>query len=241
MHEDIEKDSSLVSIIIPTLNEERSIQQTLEALALVKGNVEVIVADGGSYDSTMDVARRNFARVIRSERGRGIQMHSGAAVARGQALLFLHADTTPPPEVAALIVEALKGDALTVGGNFDIRFDGSSLAARFLTWLYPRLEQLGLCYGDSGIFVRASAYKEIGGFKPLPIFEDLDLVRRLKRVGRMDHLPVAVLTSSRRFEGRSFAFTFARWSILQTLYWLGISPRILIQLYAPVRNARVRN
>ena len=241
MNEGTEKEWPLVSIIIPTFNEERYIQKTLEAVGRVQGNIEVIVADGGSDDTTVDIAHQNCARVITSDRGRGIQMHSGASMACGQALLFLHADTTPPPEAAALIVEVFAGDVLTVGGNFDIRFDGNGPAARFLTWLYPKLGQLGLCYGDSGIFVRASSYKKIGGFNPFPIFEDLDLVRRLKQEGRMNHLPVAVVTSSRRFEGRSFALTFARWSILQTLYLLGMSPRVLNQLYAPVRGGRMRD
>jgi GT2 family glycosyltransferase len=125
-----------------------------------------------------------------------------------------------------------------VGGNFRLRFDGAKRAARFLTWLYPQLRKLGLAYGDSGIFVRAAAYREIGGFKPFPIFEDLDLVRRLKRVGRVAHLPATVVTSSRRFEGRSFPLTFTRWAILQVLYWLGVHPRTLARLYAPIRRAR---
>jgi GT2 family glycosyltransferase len=93
-----------------------------------------------------------------------------------------------------------------------------------------------LCYGDSAIFVRARVYREAGGFKPFPIFEDLDLVRRLRARGRLVHLSAQVVTSSRRFEGRSFARTFARWSFLQALYWLGVSPHTLDRLYAPVRR-----
>jgi GT2 family glycosyltransferase len=162
-------------------------------------------------------------------------MHRGAGAARAEVLLFLHADTTAPPDAAERIIEALARDAEAVGGNFEIRFDGERRAARFLTWLYPQLRRLGLSYGDSGIFVRASVYKEVGGFEPFPIFEDLDLVRRLKRRGRLIHLPTPVVTSSRRFEGRSFALTFARWSILQMLYWIGVHPRRLARLYAPVR------
>jgi GT2 family glycosyltransferase len=168
-------------------------------------------------------------------------MDRGARVARGEALLFLHADTTIPRDAALRIIEALAGDAEAVGGNFSIRFDGERRAARFLTWLYPQLRRLGLCYGDSGIFVRASVYEQVGGFKPFPIFEDLDFTQRLKQHGRIVHLPVAVVTSSRRFEGRSFALTFARWAILQALYWVGVHPRLLNRLYAPVRSSRARN
>jgi rSAM/selenodomain-associated transferase 2 len=232
-----------LSIIIPTLNEARSIGATLETVApALKGNlIEVIVVDGGSTDMTALIAREKGAHVITSERGRGLQMHRGACVARGEALLFLHADTAAPPDVAELITEALARAPGAVGGNFSIRFDGERRAARFLTWLYPQLRKLGLCYGDSGIFVRASVYERVGGFKPFPIFEDLDFARRLKRHGRMVHLPVAVVTSSRRFEGRSFALTFTRWAILQALYWAGVHPRLLNRLYAPVRSSRTRN
>ena len=95
-----------------------------------------------------------------------------------------------------------------------------------MTWLYPKLAKIALSYGDSGIFVRASVYEEIGGFKPFPIFEDVDLVSRLKRCGRMIHLPLAVVTLSRRFEKSSFALTFARWAVMQGIYWIGIPLRL---------------
>jgi rSAM/selenodomain-associated transferase 2 len=230
-----------LSIIIPTLNEAHSIQKSLEAVVRIHGHIEIIIVDGGSDDHTTEIARQSGALVITSERGRGLQMNSGARVARGDALLFLHADTIPPPDAAERIAEVFARDAAALGGNFAIRFDSDKRSARFMTWLYPRLGKAGLCYGDSGIFVRASAYTEIGGFKPIPLFEDLDFARRLKKCGGLIHLPGAVVTSSRRFEGRSFVRTFARWSILQGLYWLGISPRVLSRHYLPVRSARARD
>jgi len=239
--ESAESERPALSVIIPTLNEAESIRATLRGLAHMRDSIEVIVVDGGSGDLTTEIARQDGAQVIMSERGRGLQMHRGACAARGEVLLFLHADTTAAPDAAERIAEALARDVATIGGNFDIRFDGEKRAARFMTWLYPKLGKLGLSYGDSGIFVRAAAYHRVGGFKAFPLFEDLDLVRRLKKRGRMVHLPIAVVTSSRRFEGRSFALTFARWSILQGLYWVGISPRLLNQLYAPVRSSRARN
>jgi GT2 family glycosyltransferase len=88
------------------------------------------------------------------------------------------------------------------------------------------------------MFVRRADYERVGGFQSFPIFEDLDLIRKLRRRGRIVHLPATVITSSRRFEGRrSFALTFARWSVLQCLYWLGVNPRTLGRLYAPIRGA----
>lgn len=229
-----------ISVIIPTLDEAHSLGATLQALSRLstqRGRIEVLVVDGGSTDETREIARGHGASVLASARGRGAQMHAGARAARGTiALWFIHADTIPPPDADALILDALRRDARIVGGNFAVSFDGTRRAARFLTWLYPQLRKLGLYYGDSAIFVRASVYRAVGGFQPFPIFEDLDLVRRIKRRGRLVHLPARVVTSSRRFEGRSFAFTFARWSFLQALYWLGVHPHTLSRLYAPVRR-----
>jgi rSAM/selenodomain-associated transferase 2 len=229
--------SKTLSIIIPTLDEARSIGPTLDAVRSAARGAEVIVVDGGSLDATAEIARGRGARVVTSDRGRGLQMHAGACAARGDALWFVHADTRPSAVCAGLIAEAL-GDPAVVAGNFGVLFDGERRAARFLTWLYPRLRRLGLCYGDSAIFVRREAYRRVGGFRAFPIFEDLDLVRRLRKAGRVVHLSAVVTTSSRRFEGRSFALTFARWSLLQVLYWLGVHPNTLGRMYAPVRGAR---
>src|SRR5438876_184748 len=172
-----EKDKfTKVSVIIPTLNEARSIADTLDAIARLTGSVEVIVVDCGSDDETVAVARSQGVRVITSQRGRGAQLHAGTRAASGEALWFLHADTRPSPDAVERIVEAL-GDAKVIAGNFRVRFDGPGLAARFLTWLYPRLRFFRLCYGDSAIFVQREAYERVGGFKPFPIFEDLDLMR----------------------------------------------------------------
>lgn len=228
-----------ISIIIPALNEALSIGETLEAAARVKGVVEVVVVDGGSADGTAEAARSRGARVVDSARGRGAQMHAGALAARGEVLWFLHADTLAPADAGECIERALL-DPLAVGGNFRIRFDGAGGAARFLTWLYPRLRLLGLAYGDSGFFVRRAAYERAGGFKPFPIFEDLELLRSLWRQGRFVQAEACVVTSSRRFEGRSFTLTFARWSLMQGLYWLGVSPHTLARLYANVRGGGKR-
>jgi rSAM/selenodomain-associated transferase 2 len=225
----------LISIIIPTLDEAATIGATLAAVTRLSGSWEAIVVDGGSKDATVELARAGGARVVAGARGRGAQMHAGACAARGDAFWFLHADTLPPAAALERIAAALAADPHAVGGNFAIRFDGAERPARFLTWLYPRLRRLGLCYGDSGFFVRRDAYEQVGGFQAFPIFEDLDLLRRLRRRGRFVHLDAEVVTSARRFAGRSFTLTFARWSILQGLYWLGVHPRTLARLYAPIR------
>ena len=228
-----------VSVIIPTLNEETSLGATLDALARLHGNVEVIVVDGGSRDGTLALARLRGVRTLEAGRGRGVQLHAGACAARGGVLWFLHADTIPPANAVEHILRALRRPAI-VGGNFRLRFDGARWTARVVTALQPLLVRFGLVYGDSAIFVRRQEYERAGGFRPFPLFEDLDLVQRLRRRGRMVRLPAAVVTSSRRFEERNFLLTFACWVGLQLLFWLGVSPHRLIRLYPPIRREVVR-
>jgi rSAM/selenodomain-associated transferase 2 len=235
----LSREATRLSIIIPALDEATSIGATLDAAARVGCDAEVVVVDGGSADETVRVALLRGARVLTAARGRGSQMHAGALASSGEVLWFLHADTLAPADACERIAEALR-DSRAVGGNFQIRFDGSRRAARFLTWLYPRLRRLGLAYGDSGFFVRRAAYERAGGFRDFPIFEDLELLRALWRQGRFVQADACVVTSSRRFEGRSFALTFARWSLLQCLYWLGVSPHALARFYAHVRGTRSR-
>lgn len=221
-----------LSIIIPALNEARLIGATLDAVAQLSGSFEVLVVDGGSDDDTRAIARARSVKVIRSERGRGVQLHAGAREAVSDVLWFVHADTIVPRDSVESIVNALS-DPAVVGGNFNVHFSGSSSAASFMTWFYPQLRRLGLCYGDSAIFVRREAYDRVGGFKSLPIFEDVDLLRELKRIGKFVHLSSTVVTSSRRFEERQFVIIFTGWVFMQLLYWLGVSPNTLGRFYAP--------
>lgn len=231
---------SLVSIVIPTLNEAWSIADTFDALRKLPQSFEVIVVDGGSTDETAQAVREQGVTLLSADRGRGSQMHVGALQARGSILWFLHADTLPPDNALEQIVETLD-DKLVVGGSFDVEFDGSQLSARFVRWFYRQMRRFGLSYGDSAIFVRREAYERSGGFKPFPIFEDLDLVRRLRKLGRMAQLDDCVVTSSRRFAKRIFLFTFARWIFLQLLYWAGVSPMRLGRLYVPVREIETQD
>ena len=194
----------MVSIIVPALNEAAQIRETLHALQAVAGEKEIVLVDGGSEDETVAIARASGAIVIESARGRGVQQHAGAIAARGDVLWFVHADTIPPPSGIQDINAALE-DSSIVGGNFGLTFDGPSRAARQLTAIYPTLRWLNLCYGDSGIFVRRSVYEAVGGFRAFAVFEDLDLLKRLRRAGRFVHLKTRIVTSSRRFENRNFA------------------------------------
>jgi rSAM/selenodomain-associated transferase 2 len=223
----------LTSVIIPTLNEARVIGAAARSLAEVRGEREVIVVDGGSADATAQIARECGLRVVAAPRGRGGQMNAGARAARGDALLFLHADTRLPADALELIEHTLAAPGVC-GGHFNLRFDGETREARLLTRLYPRLRPFGLCYGDSAIFVRREVFEAIGGYREVALFEDCDLYRRLRRAGRFVRLERHAVTSSRRFEGR-FVRTFALWAALQALYWLGVHPNLLARVYRPVR------
>lgn len=229
-----------ISVIIPVFNESHSIKKTVEAVQNLDKNLEIIVVDGQSSDETAKIAETCGVKVLHAEKGRGIQMHVGANIAKGKVFWFLHADTIPDSNSVLEIEKALR-DKEIVGGNFEICFDGDSKPAKFMTWLYPHLRKIGLLYGDSAIFVRCDVYREIGGFKPLQLFEDLEFVDRLKKHGKLAHLPAKVLTSSRRFEKRSFLFTFSKWSLFQGLYWIGVNPEFLAKRYYPVRQTEIRN
>jgi rSAM/selenodomain-associated transferase 2 len=223
----------LVSIVIPILNEARAIRATLNALHRLRGQFEIVVADGGSTDKSGALAAACGARVIVAPRGRGSQMNAGAAATNGDALLFLHADTRLPDNALTLIEAALQAPDVC-GGNFNLRFTGETIGARALTYIYPLLRWLGLVYGDSAIFVRRSTFEALGGYREFPLFEDCDLYQRLQCAGRFVRLPAYATTSSRRFEGK-FCRTFAHWTMLQILYWLGVAPHRLANIYRPLR------
>jgi rSAM/selenodomain-associated transferase 2 len=225
--------NSLVSIIIPTLNEATTMRDLAASLGHLRGEFEVIVCDGGSADATVEVARQCGLRVIEAPRGRGAQMNAGARLAIGETLLFLHADTRLPEDALERVTGALV-DEKVCGGNFSLIFGGDSREARLLTRIYPLLRMGGMLYGDSAIFARRRVFDRLGGYREYPIFEDCDLYQRMRRLGRFVRLNARATTSSRRFEGR-FIRTFALWSLMQVLYWLGVNPNLLNRLYKPLR------
>jgi len=149
-----------VSIIVPTLNEESHIVGTIRSLQRLSSEKEIIVVDGGSTDQTAPLACAQNVLVLEAPQGRGIQMHVGALESTGDVLWFLHADTIPPPHALEHIRKSLEARS-SVGGNFGLLFDGPSRAARQLTAIYPLLRIIGLCYGDSGIFVRRDVYQSL--------------------------------------------------------------------------------
>lgn len=192
----------LVSVIVPALNEAGYIERTIASVEKQAGPTEVIVVDGGSTDATAARAAARGARVVAASQGRARQMNAGAARARGDVLLFLHADTTLPESALAAVRRTLfdGGDGTAVqAGTFRLRFDRNGWLLRLYAFA-TRLRWRRFCYGDRGLFVRRAAFEAVGGFPDWPIFEDLELADRLHQHGAFRYLPLAVTTAARRFE-----------------------------------------
>ena len=221
-----------ISIIIPTLNEADFLPPLLEALAHEDVPAEVIVVDGGSSDGTVELASARGATVLRAAPGRGQQLAFGAQRARGDILLFLHADTTFPAGGLRRIVDCLQGSPDAVGGNFRLEFDGQDGFSRWLTGFYAWIRRRGLYYGDSAVFVRRVVYGRLGGIRPLALMEDFDFNRRLERTGPTLCIEdPALLTSSRKFRGRNPVSIVAGWLVIHALYYLGVPPQRLAVIY----------
>jgi len=229
---------NMITVIIPALNEEREIAGTIACVRDMEGVSEVIVVDGGSQDGTVGIARTMGAVVVECERGRGRQMHAGALAGGGEVLWFVHADTRPESDATRQMVAAL-GDASVAGGNCTLAFDGETWGARLLNAVQPLMKLLGVYYGDSTIFVRRAVYCAAGGCRPYPLFEDSDLIQRIRGLGRFVSLEARVVTSSRRFEQRGFLRTCFLWTSLQMLFWCGVPAERLGRWYAPVRRHTV--
>jgi rSAM/selenodomain-associated transferase 2 len=223
-----------ISVIIPALDEEAQLAEAV-ASARAPGVGEIIVVDGGSRDATVHVARQHADLVLTAARGRAAQMNAGAFVARGDVLLFLHADTRLPPGFDSAVLDAL-ADPGTVGGRFDVHLIPSTPLIRAVAELMNLRSRLsGIATGDQAIFVRRAVFEVIGGFETIPLMEDIALTRALKRRGRIACLRARVQTSSRRWlrDGPVRTILLMWW--LRFLYFCGAPPERLHRRYADTR------
>jgi rSAM/selenodomain-associated transferase 2 len=220
-----------LSIVMPVLNEAADIAAALRALAPYRArDAEVIVVDGGSSDGTAELARPFADCVIAGPRGRGAQMNAGAAAARGDVLLFLHADTRLPENADRLVLDSLQ--SLGRGwGRFDVRLDGGGLLALIALMMNLRSRLSGIATGDQAMFTTRAAFEAAGGFPPIALMEDVVLSARLKRIGRPLCLTARVTTSPRRWQRHGVWRTVLLMWKLRLAFYFGADPVRLAQAY----------
>lgn len=223
-----------ISIILPVLNEADGINEAISRLrALDSGRCsEIIVADADPSGGTISAIGDGAVRTILSERGRARQMNRGAAIAAGDVLLFLHADTILPPKAFSLIQTAMR-DQRYVAGAFDLGFDTRRKIFKVTEqYVFLRTRLTKVPFGDQAIFIRRDYFEKIGGYREIPIMEDVELMSRIrKRRGRIRIIPAKALTSPRRYEREGLFFCTLRNWLLQTLYMLGVPPERLAKWY----------
>jgi len=229
--------AATISVIVPVLDEEARLGRRLAELAATPGLGEVLVVDGGSADSTVAIADTfSGVRLLSAARGRARQMNAGAAAAVGDVFLFLHADVSLPRDAAAWIVRTL-ADPRVVAGAFrtwTVPDGAPSRLGPLLRLADIRSRVARFPYGDQAIFVRRDAFARVGGFPDQPLMEDLELSRRLRRLGRIATVPAVVRVSGRRFVARPIRFTLIA-RTFPTLYRLGVPPRLLARFWGDVR------
>jgi rSAM/selenodomain-associated transferase 2 len=228
----------MISVVIPTVNEAARIGGLVSGLRAQDPSCEIIVIDGGSEDDTRAVARAAGASIVAvSRRGRGTQLAAGGAVATGEIIWFLHADTALPAGALAAIERTMADHPDCPGGNFRLLFDGDDPFSRWLNGFYAWLRRRGLFYGDSGIFVRRTVMRKIDGIMPMALMEDYDFVRRLRRAGTPCCIAdPPLVSSSRRFAGRHPVAIVWGWIVIHILFHLRVPPDRLARLYNSDRS-----
>lgn len=223
---------SSLSIVVPTLNEAEGITAFLGALQPLRLRcVELILADGGSRDGTISLAAPLVDRVISSPRGRALQMNAGASIARGEVLLFLHADCKLPDDADSLVIRGL-ADSGRGWGRFDVRLSGVSPMLRVIGVLMNwRSRMTGICTGDQGLFVERSLFEHIGAFPDQPLMEDISISKKLKRHSAPLCLSAKLTASSRRWEKQGIWRTMVLMWRLRLAYFLGAEPGRLAEIY----------
>ena len=223
-----------LSIIIPVINAENHLRDTIQALEEIAETLstEIIVVDGGSDDNSIAKAQALGAKVISSGRGRGLQLSAGAKEAQGRWLLFLHADTTLEPFWSTTVVSFVKNKGNTMkGAHFTFALDDASNSARRVEVLANwRARRFGLPYGDQGLLMSRPLYHSLVGFLDIPIMEDVDMVRRIGKRNLIE-LPATATTSSARYRRDGYWKRPIRNLSLLTLYFMGVSPKRLARFY----------
>ena len=221
----------MLSIVMPVLNEAAGIEAALTALQDYRARgVEVVVADGGSTDGTIELARPLADKVIGSPRGRALQMNAGAAVARGDVLLFLHADTQLPVHADRLVLDGL-AQTRRAWGRFDVQFDGAGALRLVAATMNLRSRLTGIVTGDQAVFMTRAAFEKAGRFPPIALMEDIALSAKLKRLGPPLCLDARVTTSGQRWRKNGTVRTVLLMWSLRLRFFLGADPDRLARAY----------
>jgi len=222
---------STLSIIMPVLNEAAGIETALRRLAPLRARgAELIVVDGGSSDGTAELAGLLADRVLSAPRGRSLQMNAGAAVARGDLLLFLHADTRLPDQADSFVREALSRSG-RAWGRFDVRFDDGGLLRLVAIMMNTRSRATGIATGDQAMFMTRAVFDSVVGFPPIALMEDVALSARLKHLSRPLCLSAHVTASARRWRRHGTLRTILLMWLLRLRYFLGADPALLARDY----------
>ena len=222
-----------LSVIIPALDAAAGLGDVIDRLTCGGAAPgEIIVVDGGSVDRTAEVARSSGATVMSARRGRGIQMAAGAVAAKGDWLLFLHADTVPGPAWREAVTDLMTGsDGGRRAGVFRLRLDDPAPWARCVEWCArSRSRFLGLPYGDQGLLISADFYESLGGFRPMVIMEDVDMVRRIGR-RRLVTLECDARTSAVRYRRSGYGIRMVRNAFCLACYFCGVPPSLIARMY----------
>lgn len=224
----------MISVVIPTLNSEAGLAATLDGVMAAKQLPiqEIIVSDGGSHDATIEIATRANCKVFRGSPGRGQQLCYGAQQAQGRWLLFLHADTCLSGGWDVAAAEFMqRTDSERRAAAFTFKLDDPTKSARLLERIVAlRGTALGLPYGDQGLLLSRGFYNKIGGFRPLPIMEDVDFVRRIGRA-RLEILAVPAVTSADRYRRNGYLPRMVRNAACLLLYFIGVPPKSIARIY----------
>jgi rSAM/selenodomain-associated transferase 2 len=225
-----------ISVVIPVLNESVNLPAAIHSVRTSIPDAEIIAVDGGSTDGSLEWLKSQPAiKVVPSERGKGPQQNAGASVASGDVLLFLHADCRLPLDAGTNLIEVMK-DPSIAGGCFLAQWSRNTFSLRLISFgmnLRTRIRKV--CYGDQGLYIRRTIFRQIGGFPDWPLFEDTELIRRMKIAGRFRVIDSPVTMSARRFEQNGIFYGVFLVYFLQIAFMMGVPPARLKKWFVDIR------
>lgn len=226
-----------LSVIIPTLNEEKNISELIDFIKNEKIQAEIIVSDADSNDRTREISENKGAKVVISKKAsRGLQLNRGAELATSPILLFLHADSTLEKSALSSLVNKMKPESEKIGGCFSLKIESEDPFLKFISWSSNlRAKYLNLIFGDQGIFIKKEFFKSLGGFPEIELMEDWEFSKKMKKAGKLLFLDKRIYTSARRWEEHGVLRTILLMHKIKILYLFGYSPEKLKKIYRDAR------